>query len=332
MSTVKRLRWAGLLIFAVLLVGSVGFHVIEGWTFFDGIYMTLITMTTIGYGETHPLSHEGRIFNLFIILAGVTTGGFLVATFTQAMLEFELSNVLGRRRREKEIANLKDHYIVCGAGRVGRTVVHELHTRKVPCVVVERDAERAEWATKEGVPVVVGSASSEGVLLQAHIERAKGLVAAVTSDADNLYIVLTASGMAPDLKIIARASDEEAIPKLLRAGATQVLSPYHFIGQRIAQLLLRPNVLDFIDTAFGNEHIDIRIEEIRLPEGTALAGQTLANADIRQKTGVLILALKKRGGEMDFNPRPDVPLQAGDYLIGIGSAENLQKLEKLAGV
>ncbi len=328
----KQLRWAALLIVAILLLGTIGFHVIEGWAFLDGLYMTLITMTTIGYGETHPLSHEGRIFNIFLILAGVTTGGFVVATVTQAMLEFELTRVLGRRRMEKEISRLTGHYIICGAGRVGRTVVHELRERKVPCVVVERDPARAEWANREGVPVILGSASSEGVLLQARVQHAKGLVSAVTSDADNLYIVLTASGMVPDLKIIARASDEEAIPKLLRAGATQVLSPYHFIGQRIAQLLLRPNVLDFIDTAFGTERIDIRVEEIRLPQGSPLAGQTLAEADIRQKAGVLILALKQHGREMDFNPAANVPLGAGDCLIGIGSAENLLKLEKLAGV
>ncbi len=329
---IKQLRWAALLIAAVLLVGTVGFHVIEGWRYRDGLYMTLITMTTIGYGETHPLSDQGRIFNMFIIVAGVMAGGFLVATVTQAMLEFELARVVGKRRMEKEISRLKDHYIICGAGRVGRTVVHELRGRRVPCVVVERDPSRAEWAYKEAVPVIVGSASSESVLQQARVEHAKGLVSAVTSDADNLYIVLTARGMMPDLKIIARASDEEAIPKLLRAGASQVLSPYHFIGQRIAQLLLRPNVLDFIDTAFGTERIDIRVEEIRLPQGSSLAGKTLADADIRQKTGVLILALKRVGSDMDFNPAPNVQLGAGDCLIGIGSAENLQKLEKLAGV
>jgi voltage-gated potassium channel len=328
----RQLRLSFVLIISVLAIGTTGFHVIEGWAWFDGFYMTLITMTTIGYGETYPLSFEGRVFNVFLLLGAVMSGGFLIGTFTQAMLEFELKNVLGRRRMERELANLKDHYIVCGAGRVGRTVVHELRDRKVPCVVVERDAERADWATKEGVPVVVGSASSEGVLLQARIGHAKGLVAAVTSDADNLYIVLTASGMAPDLKIIARSSDEEAIPKLLRAGASQVLSPYHFIGQRIAQLLLRPNVLDFIDTAFGTERIDIRIEEIRLPESTPLGGLTMAQADIRQKTGALILALKKNGGELDFNPAPSLILQAGDYLIAIGSAENLQRLEKFVGV
>jgi voltage-gated potassium channel len=328
----KQFRYAAILIGSVLLVGAVGFHFIEGWPYFDGLYMTLITMTTIGYGETHPLSQEGRIFNMFLVLAAVTSGGFLVGTFTQAMLEFELGKAVGKRRMERELASLEGHYIVCGAGRVGRTVVQELRDRKVKCVVIERDAERADWATRASIPVVIGNGWSEGVLLQARIGHAKGLVAAVTSDADNLYIVLTASGMVPDLKIIARASDEEAIPKLLKAGASQVLSPYHFIGQRIAQLLMRPNVLDFIDTAFGTERIDIRIEEIRLPEGSPLAGRTLASAEIRQKTGVLILALKKGVSHMDFNPAPESLMEGGDYLIGIGSAENLQKLERLVGV
>lgn len=325
-----RLRLSLGLIAAVLVSGAAGFHFLEGWPWFDGLYMTLITMTTVGYGETHPLSPTGRVFNAFVIVAAVISGGFLVASFTQAMLEFELTKYLGRRRMEREIAKLHDHYIICGAGRVGRTVSRELRARGVPVVIIERDAERAAWAVQQNVPVILGTGHSEETLKQARIEQARGLVAAVTSDADNLYIVLTASGMRPELKIIARASEEEAIPKLLRAGAHQVLSPYHFIGHRIVQLLLRPNVLDFIDTAIGSERLDIQIEEVRVPEGSRLAGQSLAQADIRQAAGVLILALKRADGRLVFNPAPDTVIEPSDCLIAIGSTDHLQKLEALA--
>lgn len=326
----NRIRLALVLIAVVLLTGVVGFHVIEEWNWFDGLYMTVITMTTVGYREVHPLSPAGEVFNIFLIVAAVISGGFLLATATQAMLEFELTNVLGRRRMEREIAKLKDHYIICGAGRVGRTVAREFRARNIPFVIVERSAANAQWALDEGVPVLIGSGATEEGLQRARIAHAKGLVSAVTTDADNLYIVLTASGMRPDLKIIARASEEEAIPKLLRAGASQVLSPYHFVGHRIVQLLLRPNVLDFIDTAFGTERLDIEIGEVRVPENSSLAGKTLAEADVRQRTGVLVLALKRASGKLDFNPAPDARIQAGDFLIAIGSSDHLSKLETLS--
>jgi voltage-gated potassium channel len=326
-----RLGLAFLLIASILLVGAAGFHYLEGWGWFDGLYMTVITMTTIGYGEIHPLSLPGRVFNIFLILTAVLAGSFLLATFTQAMLEFELTQFLGRRRMERELSKLRGHYIVCGAGRVGRTVAREFCAQDTPCVIVEIDAERARWAIEEKIPVVIGSGSAEDALRQARIEHAKGLVAAVTSDAENLYIVLTARGMRPDMKIIARASEEEATPKLLRAGASQVVSPYHFVGRRIAQLFMRPHVLDFIDTAFGTDRLDMQIEEVRVAENSALAGKSLASADIRQKTGAMVLALKQANAAMTFNPSPDSLIHPGDYLIAIGSADDLGKLEALAG-
>jgi voltage-gated potassium channel len=232
---------------------------------------------------------------------------------------------------EKEIEKLKGHYIICGAGRVGRTVAREFRSHEIPCLIIEVDAQRAEWAVKEGIPVLIGSGATEDSLKQARIEVAKGLVSAVTSDADNLYIVLTASGLRPGMPIIARASEEEAIPKLRRAGATQVLSPYQFIGHRIVQLVLRPHVLDFIDSAFGSERMDIQIEEIRIPDHSSLTGKTLESAEIRKRTGVMIVALKKIDGTMTFSPAADEVLCAGDHLIAIGSARDLEKLEVLAG-
>ena len=331
-SIAQRFRLAMLLLVGVVVVGATGFHFLEGWEWFDGFYMTLITMTTVGYGEVHPLSHVGKIFNVFLILASVIAGGFLVATATQAMLEFELGRMLGRRRMEREIAKLNNHYIICGAGRVGRTVARELRTSGAPFVVLEKEQPRAEWAIQENMPVIIGSASNEETLQRARIQHAAGLIAAVTSDAENLYIVLTARGMRPDLKIIARASEEEAAPKLIRAGATQVVSPYHFVGRRIAHLLLRPHVIDLIETAFGSERLDVQIEEVHVPENSPIVGKTLATADIRRKTGVLVLAMRHHDGTLTFNPDLDAAIQAGDCLIAIGGAEHLDKLEALAGI
>ena len=326
-----RLRIGLVLIGAVLLTGTFGFHYIEGWKWFDGLYMTLITMTTIGYGEVNRLSEAGRVFNTFLIIAAVLSGAFMVGTLTQAMIEFELGGILGRRRMERDLAALKDHYIVCGAGRVGRSTVRELRARGERCVLIEKEQSQAQWALDENLPVLIGTGTNEETLEKARIQTAKGLVAAVTSDADNLYIVLTARGVRADLDIIARASEEEAIPKLRRAGATQVISPYHFVGRRIAHMLLRPNVLELIETAFGSERLDIEIAEIGVREGASIAGQTLHEADIRRRAGVMILALKRSSGHLEFNPAPEAVMNAGDFLIAIGSAEKIKAVEELAG-
>jgi voltage-gated potassium channel len=331
MTTRTRIRLALILLSCVVLLGTIGFHIIESWDWFDGFYMTLTTMTTIGYGEIHPLSHVGRVFNSFLIVAAVIAGGFTIATLSQALLEFEFGKAFGRRRMERELARVSGHYIICGAGRVGRTVARQLLARGQTCVMIERDPARAGWAQEEKIPVIVGNASSEEILQKARIDRARGLVAAVSSDAENLYIVLTARGFRSDLKIIARASEEEATSKLLRAGASQVLSPYYFIGHRIAQLLLRPNVLDFIDTAIGTERLDIEIGEVRVPPHSALVGKTMEDSAIRQHAGVIILAVKSAAGAMTFNPPQAAVIQSGDCLIVIGGDDQLKKLEALAG-
>ena len=330
MTVHKRFSLAGLLLAGVVLLGASGFHYIEDWPWFDGFYMTIVTMTTVGYEETHPLSGAGKVFNSFLIVAAVMAGAFLLATFTQVMVEFELDKFVGRRRMQRELAKLNNHYIICGAGRVGRTVAREFRSHGVPFVFIETNEQSAQWAQNEGMAVVVGSATREEVLHEARIDHAQGLVAAVASDADNLYIVLTARGLKPDLTIVARASEEEALPKFKRAGATHVVSPYHFVGRRIARLFLRPHVLELIDNAFGSERLDMEIEEVPVAEKSALAGKTLADSEIRQKTGVMVLAVKLGDGRMHFNPAPDVVVHPGDCLIAIGAADHLEKLESLA--
>jgi voltage-gated potassium channel len=330
MNVLHRIFLCLILLAAVVITGSAGFHFIEHWGWFDAFYMTLTTMTTIGYGEIHPLSHAGRIFNSFLIVFAVFSGGFTIATFSQALLQFEFGKAFGRRRMERELAKLSGHYIICGAGRVGRTVARELRARGQSIVFIEKNTDRAEWAANEKIPVVLGSASSEDCLKRAHIDTAKGFVAAVGSDPENLYIVLTARGFRSDLKIIARASEEEATSKLLRAGASQVLSPYFFVGSRIAQLLLRPNVLDFIDAAFGTERLDVEIGEVRIDAKSRLVGKKLGDAGIRQQADVIILGVKPAEGALLFNPAPEAVIRASDTLIVIGADTQLKKLEALA--
>jgi len=318
------------LVSVIIFGGSAGFHFIEHWNWFDGFYMTLTTMTTIGYGEIHPLSHAGRVFNSFLIGVSVLAGRFTIATFSQALLQFEFTKAFGRRRMERELARLENHYIVCGTGRVGRTVTRELLAHGESCVVIESDAQRAQWAIDQQIPTIVGSAAIEENLKKAHIERAKGFVAAVGSDPENLYIILTARGFRSDLKIIARASEEEATPKMLRAGASHVLSPYYFVGTRIAQLLLRPNVLDFIDAAFGKERLDVEIGEVRIQKGCSLVGKSLGDPVFHQQGGAIVLAIKPVDGSLVFNPAPEALIHPGDCLIVIGSDAHLKHFEGLA--
>lgn len=325
-----RMTLALLFLAGVIFSGSAGFHYLEGWSWFDGFYMAITTMATVGYAEIHPLSHTGRIFNSLLIIASVFGGGFTIATFTQALLEFEFGKLFGRNRMEREIAKLSGHYIVCGAGRVGRTVARELRARKQKCLIIERDPARAKWAENEQFPVVIGNASSEENLKLAQIGRAKGLVTAVSSDAENLYIVLTARGLRSDLRIIARASEDDATSKFLRAGASQVISPYSFVGHRIAQLLVSPNVLDFIDAAVGAERLDVEISEVQVRPHSVLAGKLLGDSVIRQQAGVIVLGLKSLEGPMLFNPAPETPIRPSDYLIVIGGDAQIKKLEALA--
>ena len=239
MNAFRHLRLIGLALVGVMLIGTAGYHFIEGWPWFDGFYMVITTLTTIGYQETHPLSHAGRVFNVFVIFTGVALVFLAIGTLTQALLEFELRSFFGRRRMERDIERLSGHYIICGAGRVGRSAARELARKPVPFVMIEQNEAKAtrygsEWLT------MVGDATQEQTLRDAHIERACGLVAATTTDATNLYIVLTARGLNPKLRIIARASEDDAEKHLLTAGADSVVSPYHFAGQRIAQSFLRP--------------------------------------------------------------------------------------------
>jgi len=318
-----------LALLALIFVGVAGFHWIEGWSWFDGFYMVLTTITTIGYGEVHPLSHIGRIFNTFIIVAGVGLVLLFFGGATQALLEFELQSVFGRRRMEREISRLSKHFIICGAGRVGRSVARELARKPAPFVIVDNDEEKLQRYSNENWLTVTGDSTHAKVLQEAGIERASGLVAATTTDATNIYIILTARNLNPRLKIIARASEEEAEKHLVTAGADSVVSPYTFAGYRIAQTFMRPYVVDFFDTTM-NRQLPLEIEEVQVRPGSRVVGKTLESARIRQEMGVIVLAIKGEDSQMRFNPPSDAVIHAGDHLIAMGEVNGLRQLEDSA--
>lgn len=309
--------------------GTLGFHYLEHWSYFDGFYMVLTTFTTIGYGEVHPLSLSGRIFNVFLIFAGVTLLFLLFGTLTQTLLEFELHSFFGRRRMERDIKRLSGHYVICGAGRVGRGVARELQQKDAQFVVIEPDAETAALFAAEGWRVLVGDATQAAILRQARVEIAAGLVAAAATDAINTYIVLTARSLSPTLKIIARASEEDAEKHMLTAGADSVVLPYRFAGHRIAQSFLRPHVLDFIDSATVRLGMDLEIAEIPVPEGSRFVGQSLAESRLRADYGAIVLAIK-RGSEMHMSPASGDTLADGDFMIVMGEPKGLRRLEQAA--
>jgi voltage-gated potassium channel len=329
MKALRNLRTIGLLLLIVVGIGTTGFHYIEGWPWFDGFYMVVTTLTTIGYQEVHPLSHTGRIFNVFVILSGVSLLLLGVGALSQALLEFELQSFFGRRRMEREIARLADHFIICGMGRVGRSVARELSRKPASFIIIENADNKRQKFASENWLVLAGDATQEETLREAQIERASGLIAATTTDATNLYIVLTARGLNPHLKIIARASEDAAEKHLLTAGANSVVSPYSFAGQRIAQSLLRPHVVSFLDTATTHLGMDLEIGEVHITSGSMFAGKTLESSRIRQERGVIVLAIKRRDA-MRFNPAPDERIEPDDCLIAMGEPAQLRQLEQTA--
>ncbi len=326
----RLLKLCILAVLALTVVGTAGFHYIEHWSWFDSLYMVVITLSTIGYQEIHELSHRGRIFNVALIVAGVSLMFVMIGALTQALLEFELVKVFGRRRMQREVASLKDHYIICGAGRVGMSVANELARNPCPFVIIEHDEKVAAEMDPKWL-VHIGDAASEKTLREAGIEHALGMVAAASTDATNIYVVLTARGLNPRLKIIARASEERAEKHLRTAGADVVISPYSSAGHRIAQSFIRPKVLDFLDLATSRSGtLEMIIEEIRIGQGSPLATATVGSSGVHHRFGIMILAIRRSDGETRFNPKAEDSIRAGDYLIAMGEPQQLAQLENLA--
>jgi voltage-gated potassium channel len=318
-------------ILATVLFGTVGYRAIEGWSWFDGLYMTVITLATIGYGETHPLTPAGRAFTIVLVVVGVTVFGFLISILTKAVVETEIASVLGRRRLYKDISQLKDHYILCGAGRVGARVIDELKRKGVDYVVIERDEMVAEKLLTKGHLVLIGDATDETVLEGARVRAAKTLITAASTDAENVYITLTARGMNPTLYIVTRANDQAAERQLLRAGANKVISPVLIGSHRMAQAALTPAVADFLELTTMTESLDLYFEQVPIAKGSMLDGKQIKDSRIRSEHNAMVVAITPLQGEMIFNPDGEQTLRAGDLLIAIGTRAGLQKLAEIAG-
>ena len=321
-----------LVVLVVLLVGgTLGYKVVGGWDLFDALYMTVITITTVGFHEVRPLGPTGRLFTMVLALGGVFTAFYAAAAFIQAVVTGEIRTVFGRQRMESQLAHLDNHLVVCGFGRMGRLVCEEFSAAGLPFVVIDRNpGVLQDFSMPHGIPLG-GDATADEVLKQAGVGRARALVSTAASDADNLYIAMSARFLNDDLFIVARAESDGAKRKLLRAGASRVISPYVIGGHRVAQAVLRPNAMDFIELATRSAHLELQIEETELREGSELIGDSLKTSPIKSELGIIIVAIKKPDGKMLFNPGPESMLEGGDVLITLGHRQQLDRLESLAG-
>ncbi len=320
-------RLAIALSLTVVAGGTIGYMIIERWSAWDAFYMTMITVTTVGYSEVHDLSRVGQAFTVLLLLGGVGTALYTVSLLASLVVEGGLQKRWATRRRERMLDDLTNHFIVCGYGRIGSIIVEEFRRQGVPYVVIERDSERVHSVIEAGGMAVEADASNEEVLRRVGIQRARGFIAAVGTDAENVYAVLSARLLRPDLFIVGRAETEDSRRKLLRAGADRVLSPYQIGGQQIAQTALRPAVVDFVQLATSSENLELSMEQVRIRERAPLDGRTLQDAGLRQRYGVVVVGIQRADGRMDFNPAPDTVMRAGDHLVVLGKADSLKELE-----
>jgi len=332
----KRLVWSLAALAGLVILGTLGYAVIEGQSLSDSLYMTVITVTAVGYEEVWPLSPAGRAYTMVVLIGGLSWMGFWFASITALIVESDLKDMLRRRRSMREIAKMRDHVIICGAGRTGRQVAQELEPVTHDYVVIERDPKRIA-VLREYVPeahVLEGDATHDQVLLEAGVTRAKGLITCLSADADNLYVCLSARDLAAKVTIIARAYEEESIDKLYRAGADQVVSPNVSSAIRMASVLLRPSVVSFVDIATRSPDLKLRMEQTSVTERSRIAGKTLAEARIPQETGLIVIAVgkhSKTGLDFVFNPSGTTRIDPGDDVIVLGDSEQLERLRHYVG-
>jgi voltage-gated potassium channel len=329
MSGIKKLILGVLISITILFFGTLGYVLIEGWSFIDAFYMTVITLTTVGFAEVHELGDAGKVFTVLLILVGVGAILYIIGAVTQFVVEGRIREVFGRRKLEKKIKGLKGHYIICGYGRVGQTICDMLSSKPFKLVVIDKDPEKIERLHTKDLLYVAGEATDENTLIAAGIERAKALIASLGADMDNVYVTLSARGINPNLFIMARSGDIGSGRKLLRAGANKVVSPYRIGARRMAQMLLRPTVTDFLDLAVMGRNINVQMEEIPVNSSSNLIGIPLQDSGIRRDLNLIIIAIKKASGDMMFNPSSTATIEEGDTVIAVGESDNLVNLEIL---
>lgn len=313
----------------LLLGGTFGYMLFENTGFWTGLYLTIITVFTVGYGDIVPIHPSGKIFTVLLVITSVSFVMYAFSKITETMIEGEIQGLFKRRKMNKQVLRQKDHYIVCGFGRIGEEICRMLQQHNLPFVIIESDADVVREIQELGYLELEGEASDDEVLLKAGIEKAKGLISAVSSDADNLYVTLTARGLNPDLYIMARSSGTRgAHTKLMRAGASKVISPYSIGAKRMAHLIIRPTVTDFLDMTMRTSEIGLNLEELRVSNSCSFVGKDLIESEIRKKFNVIVICIKREDGQMLFNPRANVQILAGDILIVIGSFEEITELTK----
>lgn len=324
-----KLRLSLFLLLVTIVFGTSGYVVFEDMPPYEAFYMTLITISTVGFSEVKPLSDTGRGITIIIIILGISLLTYTLGQVARIFVEGELRKILGRRKLEKQISELKDHYIICGYGRIGAIIVNELKAANIPLVVIDQDPESIAELEASNTLYLNMDATSDDALIKGGLDRARGLVTAVSSDADNVFIALSAKGMRPDIFILARASDVKNENKMLRAGASRVVCPYQIGGKRMAEILHKPTVIDFLDHTMMNDQLGLKMEEAQISENAPITGETVMSSNLRQQFGVIIVAIKRKCGQMVFNPGPNEIFNAGDVIVVLGKKEELVRMTKL---
>ena len=325
----RKLRYSLMMLAALVAFGTIGYYFFEHMPIFDAFYMTIITISTVGFSEIVPLTKVGRSITVVVIILGISVGTYTVGIIVQWLVEGELQKIFGRRKLQKQIADLKNHFIICGFGRIGHIICKELFEDSIKFVVIEKDAAAIEDLISLKYLCLEMDATNEDALLAGGIMNARGLVTAVNSDANNVFITLTAKGLRPDIFVLARASEERNEEKLLKAGATRVVSPYLIGARRMAHVLKRPTVVDFLDIATMGNHLGLIMEEAEVGHKSGFIGKNLIESQLRQDFGVIIVAIKKKSGHMVFNPAPIEKLEAGDVIVVIGQKGDLKRMREI---
>lgn len=320
------------LIVFVMAGGTAGYMFIEGWSLFDSLYMTVITVSTVGFKEIQPLSQTGKLFTVGFIASSIFTVGYTVTTLISYIFEGQISNAMKERKMKKRISSLKNHYIICGFGAVGRETAEEFHRQKIPFVIIERNPEETELVRYNDFLYMQGDAAEEADLENARISKAAGLISCLSDDHQNLFVVLTARQLYPHLQIVSRSTDEKTVEKLKRAGADRVISPQQIAGKRLAAVALQPAIVDFLDVISGDSSDGLRIQSVRIPAGSELAGKTLRESNIGQHTGAIIIGIMGPTGKTRINASSmatlsSITLNEGDQLVSLGNRDQVESLK-----